>query len=175
MLNQSYNLNYCFWVVLLLQEIVLLIFFFIFPKYLMLLFIGKVTTGDHLVLLIIKFTPVMLLWCFINTQSFVHDKSSSTSQLIKDKSRFLPNLIRYLSGRVSSTFKISTCGCSGCDGRGSWDPSGFGGSCDGRGCRGGHSSTFPIIFSLQRIYPEKPYHQYHQFHLYNNSTNFLIL
>ena len=60
-----------------------------------------------------KFTPVTLLRCSINTQSFVQDKSSSTSQFIKVKSRDLKKLLQYLSGIVTSTFKISTGGCAG--------------------------------------------------------------
>ena len=60
-----------------------------------------------------KFTPVTLLRCSINTQSFVQDKSSSTSQFIKVKSRDLKKLLQYLSGIVTSTFKNSTGGCAG--------------------------------------------------------------
>ena len=60
-----------------------------------------------------KFTPVALLRCSINTQSFVQDKSSSTSQFIKVKSRDLKKLLQYLSGIVTSTFKNSTGGCAG--------------------------------------------------------------
>ena len=55
----------------------------------------------------------MLLLCSINTQSFVHDKSSSTSQFIKDKSKDLQKLIRYLSRINNSTFKEDTSGCAG--------------------------------------------------------------
>ena len=60
-----------------------------------------------------KFTPVTLLRCSINTQSFVQDKSSSTSQFIKVKSRDLKKLLQYLSGIVTSMFKKSTGGCAG--------------------------------------------------------------
>ena len=66
MLYQSDNLNFCFWFVLfqiyvLFQEIVLLNPGFIFSKILILSLRGKVTTGaQSLVLVIIKFAPVML-------------------------------------------------------------------------------------------------------------------
>ena len=46
-------------------------------------------------------------------QSFVHDKSSSTSHFIKGKSRDLEKLRRYLSGIVIFTFKNDTDGCAG--------------------------------------------------------------
>ena len=55
----------------------------------------------------------MLLGCYINTQSFVHDKSSSISQFIHGKSRDLQKLLQYLSGIVTSTFKAGTGGCGG--------------------------------------------------------------
>ena len=90
MLDQSYSLNCCFvgCVVIsdlyLFQETVLLNLCFKFSKNLMLSFINKVTTGKKsLVLVILKSMPVMLLLLSTNTQCFVHDKSSSTSQLIE--------------------------------------------------------------------------------------------
>ena len=43
-------------------------------------------------------------------QTFVHDKSSSISQLINGKSRSLQKILRYLSGKVTSTFKVGTGG-----------------------------------------------------------------
>ena len=46
-------------------------------------------------------------------QSFVHDKSSSTSHFIKGKSRDFEKLLRYLSGIVTFTFKNDTDGCAG--------------------------------------------------------------
>ena len=49
----------------------------------------------------------------INTKSFVHDKSSSTSQLIKSKSSDLQKLIRYFRGITISTFKVGTRGGGG--------------------------------------------------------------
>ena len=52
----------------------------------------------------------MLLFCFTNAQSFFHDKSSSISQFINDKPRDLQKLISYMSGTVTSTFKICTGG-----------------------------------------------------------------
>ena len=55
----------------------------------------------------------MLLLCSINTQSSVHDKSSTTSQLIISISSDLQKLLRYLSGIVTSTFKTGTGGCGG--------------------------------------------------------------
>ena len=126
-----------------------------------------------MVLVITKFTSVMLLWCSINTQSFVHNKSSSTLQLLKGKWRKLQNLLRYLSGIVTSTFKVGTHSCGGCGGRGGWDTSGFGKGCGGRGDRSVFSGVFHVIFVLySTIYTVKHYHQHHQFCLYNNSTTF---
>ena len=45
--------------------------------------------------------------------SFVHDKSSSTLQLIKGKSSDLQKLLKYLSGIVTSTFNVGTGGHAG--------------------------------------------------------------
>ena len=57
--------------------------------------------------------PVMLLLCSINIQSFIHNKSSFTLQLIKTKSRDIQNLSsRIVSRKMTSTFKV------GPDGRG---------------------------------------------------------
>ena len=67
-------------------------------------------------LVIIKFASVMLLWCSINTQSIVHDKSSPISQFISCKSGNLQKLLRYLSGTVTSAFKAGTAGCGGSGG-----------------------------------------------------------
>ena len=61
-------------------------------------------------LVITKYLPVMLLFCSINTQSFVHNKSSSISQFINGKLRDLQKLLRYLSGIVSSTCKVCNGG-----------------------------------------------------------------
>ena len=61
-------------------------------------------------LVITKFTPIMLLFCSINAQSFLDDKSSSISQFINGKSRDLEKLLRYLSGIVISTCKVGTGG-----------------------------------------------------------------
>ena len=47
----------------------------------------------------------MLLLCPTNTHSFVHDKSIPTTELIKEKSRDLQKLPRYLSGIVTSMFE----------------------------------------------------------------------
>ena len=55
----------------------------------------------------------MLLWCSINTQSFIHVKSSSIPQFISGKARILQKLLRYLSGIVTSTIKVGTAGCGG--------------------------------------------------------------
>ena len=60
-----------------------------------------------------KFTTVIFLLASINTKSFVHEKSNSTSQLIKGKSTALQKLLRYFSGIVTSTFKVDTGGCDG--------------------------------------------------------------
>ena len=57
-----------------------------------------------------KIVPVMLLFCPIKTQSFVHYKSSSNSQFINIKSRNLQKLLRYLSGIVTSTYNVGTSG-----------------------------------------------------------------
>ena len=81
----------------------------------------------------------MLLQCSINTPSFVHDKSSSTSQLIKGKSRDFQKLLKYLSETWNSMFKDGIGGCAG----GSTSP-GF------PGC-GSHAGVFPIIFVLHLI------------------------
>ena len=61
-------------------------------------------------LVITKFTPVILLFCSINTQSFVHYKLSSISQFINGKSGDFQKLLRYLSGIVTSAFKVGTGG-----------------------------------------------------------------
>ena len=83
----------------LFQHIALLTLCFKFAKYLMLMFIEKVTFGTQcLVLVIIKFTPVMLL-CSISTQSF-------------GKSRYLKKLKWHLSEIVTSMFKGGTGGCA---------------------------------------------------------------
>ena len=84
----------------------------------------------------------MLLWCSINTQSFVHDKSSSISQFINGKSRNLQKLIRYLIGVVTSAFKVGPAGCGGPAG---WVLSRFCGGCGGHT---GLSGVFPTIFVL---------------------------
>ena len=80
--------------------------------------------------------PVMLLLCSTNIQSFIHNKSSFTLQLIKTKSRDIQNLSsRIVSRIVTSTFKV---GPGGCGGRSS-SPS-----------IPGHphiSSVFPVLFS----------------------------
>ena len=52
----------------------------------------------------------MLLFCYINKQYFVHDKSSSISQFINGKLVDLQKLLRYLSGIVYSTLKVGTGG-----------------------------------------------------------------
>ena len=81
-------------------------------------------------LVITKFTPVMLLFCCVNTQLFFYDKSSSISQFINDKSKNLQKLLRYLNGIVTSTFTVST-----------------GGRCASP-LFPGHSGVFPNIFVL---------------------------
>ena len=60
----------------------------------------------------------MSLWCSVNSQFFGHDKPSSISQFISGKSRNLHKLLRYLGGKVTSTFKAGTAGLGGRDGRG---------------------------------------------------------
>ena len=77
---------------------------------------------------------------FNNTQSFVDNKSGSTSKLIKSKSRDLEKVLTYLSGIVTSVFKGGTDGCASLT---CWDPPRFGGSCAGSGCL---TSVFPFVF-----------------------------
>ena len=96
-------------------------------------------------LVIIKFAPIILLWCLINTQCFVHEKSSSVSQFITGKSRNLQKLLRYLSGMVISTFKADTGGHGGHCG---WGSSGFCGGCGGYSGLSGLCGVFPTIFVL---------------------------
>ena len=67
-----------------------------------------------LVLVSLKSMPTMLLLCYTNTQSFVHNKSSSTSQLIKGILSDLRKLPRYLSRIETSTSKV------GAGGRAAW-------------------------------------------------------
>ena len=54
-----------------------------------------------------------MLWYFVNTQSFFHVKSSSVSYFINGKSRNLEKVLRYLSGIVTSIFKVGTVACNG--------------------------------------------------------------
>ena len=51
-----------------------------------------------------RFTLYILLLASINTECFVHNKSISTSQLIKGKSSDLQKLLRHFNGIVTSTF-----------------------------------------------------------------------
>ena len=79
----------------LFQEVVLLNHCLIFSKNLILSLIEKVTTGTYsLELVCPKFVPAMLLFCSINTQSFVHDKLNG----------------RYLNGIVTLMFRVGTGG-----------------------------------------------------------------
>ena len=64
----------------------------------------KVSVSNHKI-----YTSV----CSINTQLFVHAKSSSISHFINGKSKNLQLWLRYLSGIVTSTFKVGTGGCVG--------------------------------------------------------------
>ena len=64
-------------------------------------------------LVILKSIPVMLLWFYINTHCFVHDRSSSASQFNKGKPRDLLKLLIYLSRIITSIFKGGTGGCAG--------------------------------------------------------------
>ena len=54
----------------------------------------------------------MLLWCSVNTQSFVNDQSSSALPLIKGKSSDLQKLLTCFSGIMTSTFKVIVSGCA---------------------------------------------------------------
>ena len=54
----------------------------------------------------------MLLRCFINTKSFVHDKSSFISHFINGKLRNLQKLLRYLSGIETAAIKVGTASCA---------------------------------------------------------------
>ena len=67
-------------------------------------------------LVIIKFALVILLSCSVSTQYFAHDKSSSISQFISDKSKHLQNLLRYLIGIVTLTFNSGASSRDGCGG-----------------------------------------------------------
>ena len=58
-------------------------------------------------------TLLKLLSSSDNTQHFDHDKLSSISQLIKDKSRDLQKLLKYFNGITTSVFKGAAGGCSG--------------------------------------------------------------
>ena len=60
-----------------------------------------------------KVPPLIFEPNSINTKSFVHGKSNSTSQLIKSKSSVLQKLIRYFRGITISTFKVGTRGGGG--------------------------------------------------------------
>ena len=101
--------------------------FFTFPQVFICFFIdsyGLITKFDVIIytqsvywkgylIVIMTFTPVMLLKCFINTQPFVHNKSRSTTPFIKEKPRDLQKLIRYISEIVTSMFKDGTGGWAG--------------------------------------------------------------
>ena len=67
-------------------------------------------------LVIIKLALVILLSCSVGTQYFAHDKSSSISQFISDKSKHLQNLLRYLIGIVTLTFNSGASSRDGCGG-----------------------------------------------------------
>ena len=54
----------------------------------------------------------MLLLCSPNTQSFDHDKLSSTLQLVKGKLSDFQKLLRYLKRIVTSAFSVRTDGCA---------------------------------------------------------------
>ena len=112
------------------------------------LFMDKVTTGTlSLVLVIMKFNPIIVLWCSIKMQS------RST------KSKDSQKLLRYLSGIVTSTFKDGTGSCSG------WSAFLL-----------DFQVLLLFLFYIRMIYHLKHYryHQLHQFCLCNNSTNFLM-
>ena len=113
----------------LFQEIALLNPCFIFSK-------NLIFSLVELMLIIIKFALVML-WCCVNTQSFVHNKLSSISQFINGKSRDLEKLLRYFSGIVTSTLK----GGTGVSSDRSASPPSFPG-------RAGRCGVFPTIFVL---------------------------
>ena len=65
-------------------------------------------------LAIIKFASVMLLSCSINTQPYIYDRSSSSSQFLVGSSRNLQKLLIYLIRRNTLAFKTGTAGCRGC-------------------------------------------------------------
>ena len=52
----------------------------------------------------------MLLWCSINIQSFLHDKSSSIPQFFNSISKNLKKLLKNVSGIVTLTFKVNSAG-----------------------------------------------------------------
>ena len=105
----------------------------------------------------------MLLFCPINTHFLTHDKSSSISQFINGKSRKRQKLLRYLSGIVTSTFKVDTFGCGGQSASPSFPD-----------CSGLLVFSYSFLFYIKMIYHLKYYKQHHQFRLYNNSINFLM-
>ena len=71
------------------------------------LFIDKVAIGTKsLVLIIMKFAPAILLLAPNNTPSFVHNKSSSPSQIIKGKYSDLQKLLKIYLQYLGSYFYV---------------------------------------------------------------------
>ena len=161
MLHQSENQDYYFFdcvitsYLCLFQYIGLLYPCFKFSKNFISSLIDKVTIGTkNVALIIIRFVHVILSWYCINRYFFVHNKSSFYFTSYKWQ-RDIQKLFRYLSGIVTSTFKIGTGDCLYLL----------------------HFEAVPVFFPLflsyiQMIYHLKHYYQRHQFHLYNNSINF---
>ena len=111
----------------LFQKIVLLNPCFIFSKNLMLSFIDKVTTGtEGLALFVLNFVlfvfvaslawtgglafgleaTAVVLYISDMIHSFDYDKSSSISQLIKDKLKNLQKFIKYFNGTTTSVSNV---------------------------------------------------------------------
>ena len=121
---QSYNPNCCFRVVLLFQ-----IYIYSNKFSFEILAVSFLKIWCYIVYSIyrqsdcwdIKFSAYFLkiYACYVNMfyqyeyQSFVHDKSSSTWQSIKSKSKDLQKLVRYLSEIVTSKFKLGAGAHSG--------------------------------------------------------------
>ena len=68
---------------------------------------------QNLVLVIVKFTAVVLRPSSVNTKHFVHGKSSSNSQLTKNRHSDPKKVLRYFKGGDIPTFKVGAGCCRG--------------------------------------------------------------
>ena len=99
----------------LLQEIVLLNPCFIFSKNLILPLIDKVTTGTKiLVLVITKRTPVLYYFVLSLGSLLSMINQVLFHSLSMKNQKDLQKLLKYLSGIVTSAFKVSTGGWFAC-------------------------------------------------------------